>query len=493
MESSSPVSAVPSTVTVKAITPESLETLKAVITKNMGNLIFRRVYQVVAKKEHLIETVVTRIIPSPANGETPIPQGTPVSVIYKAGTPLPSFTPKEYDQNVEEKYSRFYFFTADIPLRDNDRQGKIALFGASNKYSQIDFTNNMDFRFSYNNEDRTNLVPPRVGDLVCGVVAADKHQRKNPAYKFWFTCSEQFLHAWTAIKYAEHETLDKFITRPTTEESNEAQIRKSLFRGNKLCTNSYRKWMRTNVECNIAFDQTEAEKRYYSLRCERTAVNWVHMYAALVLILRYREVPNKDNVPYILDGGASPKTWDLPHGWMDRFVEKYGLIQVDEERKVYISPIHAPRRSTNGEVPKSTSIPIVPRMTVGSTKTPSNTPTISAPIMSYIKSGGRSYTPVEFVDEVVMLPPSRVVAPTKDKKIDPLDFPPLPWSGPAVKAFMPIGAWADDEIEEEAEVEEDIEEDEVEEEVEEDIQEDGDAEEVQEDDTEEMALEIDTA
>jgi hypothetical protein len=499
MESFTATSTAPSApvfATVKAITPESLGNLKATINKNFNNLIFRRVSQVFVKKEHLIETVVTRVIPSVpgASISESFPPGTPVSVIYKAGTPRGDPTPKEYDQNVEERYSRFYFFTGDAAMRDNDRHGKISIFGASNKYSQIDIVGaKMDFRFSYENEDRMNLVPPRVGDLVCGITTKDHVGRKNPAYKFWFTCSEQFLHAWTAIRYAEHETLDKLITRPAADFADgiadrEPEIRKALFKGNKVCTNSYRKWIRANQECNVPFNQEEAEKRYYSLRCERTAVNWVHVYAALVLILRYREVPNESNVPAILDGGATPKTWDLPVGWINRFVSYYGLVQVDEERKVYNAPVRrrAPREvpvDVTGEgdglsilvplgPPKTAAIPIHPKSKANPGRTPVNTPT--SPSSFSIKSIPikASYTKIEFTDELVSLPtkgvrsntpatPTWPVTSVKTSKIIELDFPPIAGSSPAIKSFMPIGAWANEDEDVDLEIEVEIEEDEM--------------------------------
>jgi hypothetical protein len=510
-----------STTVVKAITPESLETLRTVVTKNFNNLIFRRVAQVVAKKEHLIETIVTKIIPGVdfvgANG---VPPGTPLSIFYKIGTPHANFTAQEYEQNVEEQFTRFYFFTTETAIRDNDRHGKIALFGASNKYSQIDITGpNMDFRFSYANEDRTNLVPPRPGDLVCGLIAKDKYARKNPTFRFWFTCSEQFLHAWTAIRYAEHETLDKLVTRPISDVfDHEAEVRKALFRGNKLCTNSYRKWMRANKECGVAFDQAEAEKRYYSLRCERNAVDHVHIYAALVLILRYREVPNNTNIPAILSpkgpSDVTPKTWDLPEGvnsnsgWLDRFVKKYNLVQVDETRKAYPGVYRyfenfelseeekedsKPLEVEKSSHPRSSAISIPRRVKRPVTGTPVNSPASPPDQGPPSPSRTSRYAKVVFDDSLVFEPAKqgarvRVVngVLTSHAPITDLDFPPLPSPGPIPKSFLPSGAWADEDPDEEDDENEDP--DVGEEEAE--IDEDPDVEEGEEGDEEEETIEI---
>lgn len=530
---------------IKAITPESLEFLRSTINRNMGNLIFRRVAHVVAKKEHLIEHVIT----SPVDG-------IPLSTIRKpGGSTSPSFTPKEYEQNVEERYSRFYFLTSDVAIRNNDRHGKVALFGASNKYSQIDIAGvKMDFRFSYASGDRINQVPPRVGDLVCGIVGKDKHGRPNPAFNFWFTCSDQFLHAWTAIRYSEHETLDKLVTtRETDETDHEAEIRKALFRGNKLCTNSYRKWIRANLECGVfgnnlvpGLDETqqaEAEKRYYTLRTERTSVEWVHVYAALVLMLRYREVPSPQNIPVILGvAGATvptPKTWDLPEGWIDRFINKYGLEQTDEVRKAYI-PHHrqSPRDlvledevagDVEGETPtgsgvaSSAPIPIkrgsfqTSRRHKVTSPTPTNSPQTPSPtkpsrlaFSPKLRTGTEvpkprtgtelpkttppwralkgnaqvSYSKVEFDDNLFLSAlTTGLKAPKKATKINQLEFPPISGSSPSSGNYMPIGAWAD-------EVETEVEELEVETQVEDEVGvEDGEVEEVGEDDEESEMVE----
>lgn len=412
---------------VKAITPESLETLRSTISKFFGNLIFRRVAHVKVEDKHLIETVVTKFVPG-IN-----PPGTVMSTIYKAGTPRENPTEFEYEHNVQEKYSRFRFFTYDTPLRDNDRIGKIQIFGSSNKYSQIDIAGpNYDFKFSYNSRKRNNLVPPRVDDLVCGVVEKDDHH-PNPTYKFWFTCSEQFMHAWTAIKYSDHETFDKLITRPLVDieegrADRETEIRRALFRGNKLCTNSYRKWLRGIAECGTQYDpekfKKEAENRFYVLRCEENAINWVHLYAALVLMLRYRELPTADNIPSVLDGGPTPKTWDLPEGWVDAMVEKYCLEEVEEDRKIYTRP---PR------IPKTESVSI-PKKTK-TAPTPVNTPS-SPSNLNEIMSEKKRYAEIEFDDNLIF-----------PKKINSLEFPPLSETSVSPSKFLPVGAWAEDDTE----------------------------------------------
>src|SRR5690349_708838 len=93
-------SPIPETLTVRAITPESLAKLHSVVAKNFGNLIFRRVGQVYAKPENLIETVVTKVI-----------GGRVLSEIIPGSSEVREFTEFEMEHNVIQRYSSFYFFT----------------------------------------------------------------------------------------------------------------------------------------------------------------------------------------------------------------------------------------------------------------------------------------------------------------------------------------------------------------------------------------------
>lgn len=433
-----------STVVIDAIVPDSLETLRTTIRKNTSKLIFRRVGNVVLKTP--IETVYHYVPKEYAKG---IAEGTPSSIIYYPGTE-PEFTQEQYTKNVEKKYREFHFTTTDVAMRENDRFGPVNIFGVSGKYSQIDLFNNMDFRFSYEKQDRMNYIPPRVGDLVCGLVdpvsissAKNPEGSSSPAFKFWFTCSEQFLHTWTAINYGDHESLDKMVKSSTsTISEHEAEIRKALFRGNRLSTNTYKKWLRALKENELPFDHSEAENRYFTLRCERAAIQWVHVYAALVLMVRYREIPNDSNIPRVLDGSPSPKTWDLPEGWVDRMVKKYKLEQAKEERRVFVSH-PKPTRAT-------ASVKIPPRVvTVPAPHTPNNSPS-SPTIDSYISESmvrkfGNSRTSEEAKKRESVKRPvvyKIFVKLPKRQKIEGEEFPPLFDTNKQV-ASAPLGDWAD--------------------------------------------------
>ncbi len=364
-----PTTSVPTFQVIRKIDPASLDTLRNVITTNLKHLVFRRVKQVCVKRENLIETVYTTY-----------DNGKKISMIYKPGKE-PQFTPAEYEHNVEERYSAFYFFTTGAAIRDNDRRGGVELFGASNKYSQLDLDKVMSFRFSYLKEDRRQQVPPRINDLICGLVEDDKfkgkkqHGGKNPSFKFWFTCSDQFLHAWTAIMYGEHETLEKLVTSDRVVD-HEAEIRRKLMKGNKLCTNSFLKWQHANEDNGVVPHSDELKLRFYVLRTEQCAIDYVHVYAALVLIVRYRELPNESNVPTNIDGPAEKhlpmKKWDLPNGWLDRFVKRYRLVEVDEKHRIPLPRLPFENIAPKDGSAKGVAIPARKKGVV--TPTPVNTP-----------------------------------------------------------------------------------------------------------------------
>jgi hypothetical protein len=282
------------------------------ILPNIKNLIFRRVSYVSLRPEDKLQTV---------NFEDDQHYS-----IYSSGTE-PVFNECEMLHNVEEKYSKFHFNTSSLKMRDNDIYNGISIFGHSSKYSVLDITDTCSFRFSYDRTDRTNHVPPRKGDLICGLVLFNE-KLQSASFRFWFVCSEQFLRAWTAIMYEKHEALSK-------KGDSEERIRQVLMSGNRLATNSFRKWIKAleqtpkTPENNHFWDNYEAEKKekYYRLRTETISRDYVHIYACLVLIIRYGELPCKYNIPVNYGNNPNMTEWDLPQGWLDKIMKRYSVIK----------------------------------------------------------------------------------------------------------------------------------------------------------------------
>lgn len=275
----------------------------------MSNFIFRRVRSINASIDDLVEvryytyddgaTVEYELVP---------PEG------------IAKLTAQEIEQYIEFRYRKFTILTHNKAVREDEWDG-VAFQAHSNNLGVF---NPITREWSRDREHirSASIVPPREGDLVCGIV--DKEKRNS--FKYWFVCSEQFLRFWTSVMFEDHESFDvKCRPNPNLSEVEQysdrlMRIRKWLMSGNRLCTNSFRKWVLSEgVDTSNA---DEVAKRLYRLRTEDWSHMNVHIYAALVLLIRYGELPNDNNVPQNIDGpNGKPqpkmKHWDLPVGFMN--------------------------------------------------------------------------------------------------------------------------------------------------------------------------------
>lgn len=359
--------------------------LREAFRKNLKKLKFRRVRTVFAKPEHRVETVF--VAPNTETGDEEY-------VRYGPDDKIPVFSDEEYRRNVEEQYSEFYFFTTATEVRKGDGV-KGGVYGHSSTLAVLDLT---EFVFYPCEDARTQMMLPREGDLVCGFVSdakKGKTARRGPEFTKWFLCSEQFLRAWTAIMYDEHDSLTKlankdrgtrvrrpvYITRTPEEivairrqETNEIaeaaargekytrgniryvtpeelakieedeeiwasrseeRLRKQLFCGNALQTNSYLKWFLSCYEDNLKSLPDEMTSRFWALRTEFASRVFVHVYAALVLMCRYGEFPCEWNIPNNIEGPRM-HSWDVPAGWLDSLVARYGITAQTYARVVQV-------------------------------------------------------------------------------------------------------------------------------------------------------------
>lgn len=251
----------------------------------LQNLIFRRVARVFTQREDYL------------------------GIIYYAHDGIreienyETLSTQEYEQNIEYHYSKFSFSTTRSRLRDNDDyMGEIT--GSSHEFAYL----NTD---SWNFEYTRTTVPPRQGDLICGII--DTRTTNKARYFSWFICSEQFYRTWTILMYGTSNL--KYIE---FKFSDNYDLKKKLFSGNRLCTSNYKKFL---IRCkNTGIEPTEEErtKRFYRLRTEPMSQEYIHFYAALVLMLYYNEAPNINNIPKNLDLYPSGNLahWDLPNGWL---------------------------------------------------------------------------------------------------------------------------------------------------------------------------------
>jgi len=280
--------------------------LREAFRGGMKDLIFRRVARVNAKDRDLFEVAYH----TDTDGRSAT-----CKVIAPRDFRERDYTNDEHERNLEFKYRKFFAFTAERTLRDNDKYDGQTIFLASNKYSQLDFTEDCTLQFSKKRNMRTNTVPPRPGDLVCMVVSPPTHKRKNLEASFWFTCSEQFLRAWTLLMYDEHPSFEA--------KGEEPRMRERYMSGNRLNTNSFLKYVLAHRQTRTALDREEAQIRYYRLRHEYVSKRWCHVYAAMVLLGRYGEIPTYQNVPGNRGDGPSCIRWDLPVRFVELLLGKY--------------------------------------------------------------------------------------------------------------------------------------------------------------------------
>lgn len=284
------------------------------------NLVFRKVKVVKTNPEHIV---------SIAQKTPKVTSDSSLPLIESTKKVASAFTPEEYLKNVEVRYTHggFFGFTEHRSIRaENDKYQDTGIFFSSFAYQDFDA-----LTFSWVPKDKSELrgIPPKKDDLICMQVGYNREHRRPCAVK-WFICSHQFLHMWTMIMYGpgHHSFESKYKDESETSREN---LKRWLFCGNRLCTNSYLKWAKTCLDNNQALNAEEAKEKYWHLRVERFARTHVHVYAAIVLMICYGELPTKNNVPQNRDGSFAILHWDIPENFVSRFITYWhaGFFQND--------------------------------------------------------------------------------------------------------------------------------------------------------------------
>jgi hypothetical protein len=337
------------------------DSLRTILKERFGCLIFRRIEKVHVAQKNYINTVHARPSADGISMET---------TVYGVGEMPPAFTATEAAQNVFENYSQFSITTStDAQRKEADNYMGRPIKGHSDNYADFDLVN-----FTFVPCERT--MRPREADLVCGVVDtrgidALGGSKETLTYSIWFVCSEQFFRFWTLIMLNYHSSYDKIIEKPRGGKdsrrftaADELALKRKVMAGNHLMTNGYRKWMLSCAQDRVGGRSVESvedeiQKRFWVHRTE-CAANWVHYYAALILIVRYKEMPCDHNVPNNLNSGPFMTEWDLPQGdgggittaptssWIQIMCEDYSLYprMVTREVEVRVFDDSAPPRGT---------------------------------------------------------------------------------------------------------------------------------------------------
>lgn len=291
-----------------------LDKFRSKVVKNLKKLNFRRVGNVVADSSNWVKTEFYQ----------PQPDGSMTVDVYTES--LPILTEDDYKRKTIEYYSEYNFYTTQKPLRTGeDKIGKEYIFCESKNQCYL---NPVTFKFDRTMSGEDSMILPREGDLICLLPVFGKGGR-IPEAKYWFICSEQFMRAWTLIIYNEHESFRELAFAFEEGVSREEMLKRKVFGGNYTMTNGYRKWILSCVQSLLISSPEEIEKRFWVVRSERMAREYIHMYSALVLMLRYREFPCENNIPNVLNYSPLLTSWDLPFGWLETLVETYGLCMED--------------------------------------------------------------------------------------------------------------------------------------------------------------------
>jgi len=234
---------------------------------------------------------------------------------------LDAMSSADRERYVQIDYRSFYGFTNARSMRkEHESLNGRQIYFRSDTFSQIDVTSNVTFDFS-DSKHLCRPTTPCVGDLLCIFISNDNEcyysgSRENIRADKWFIASNQFLHAWTAIMYDRHETFDKLVGSKTAPADFEKILRKKLFSGNHLTTNGWRKFNQALAAEGKVMTEEQSIERYWHLRSEYASRKWVDIWAAVVLLARYGEIPGPMNVPNTLDNGPKRTAWDLPNAFI---------------------------------------------------------------------------------------------------------------------------------------------------------------------------------
>jgi hypothetical protein len=192
-------------------------------------------------------------------------------------------------------------FTFETKLHKNTM-----FMGNNEDFSTIDIYDKYSFSFV----PSKNQFIPRTGefqefDLVCGLVEENK-------FKCWFICSQQFYRMWMVIFRPE---LDHTLVEETKRKRLEKEgLKAFIFKHNILMTNSsYRKEFLRAKEYELPTQ--DLGKKMHLIRFEPSFREYVHVYCALVMFLKYNADFMKENVPDCQTDLAKKyplKKWDLP-------------------------------------------------------------------------------------------------------------------------------------------------------------------------------------
>lgn len=240
---------------------------------------------------------------------------------------ISGMTHKEVDKSIQIDCESFFGVAEPRFIRGEPfcTQNKEIAFSSST-YRNFDITG-LTFGF-----ERVKPITPIEGDLLCIWLSSETCQRnygdrrnyERPTADAWFITSEQYLRAYTAIMFDMHDALTSLVPKSTPRDQRDLKLKEKLFSGNRLMTNTWLKTKLAHEQNNEVFPREESIKAYWHLRCDNASRYYVDVFAALVLISRYGELPCASNVPNTKDGGFQRVMWNLPTDFVEKLFELSG-------------------------------------------------------------------------------------------------------------------------------------------------------------------------
>jgi hypothetical protein len=236
-----------------------------------------------------------------------------------------SLSREELDKSVKIVCPSFRGLTDYKSVRDepDNIRGKSISF-SSDTYCKFDVTGLTFDLF------KSKPVTPIVGDLLCLFFSfAESVNAKIPTARGWFITSDQHLRAYTAIMYDHHDALTSLIAKNTSREDFNAKLKEKLFCGNRLMTNSWLKMKLAHEQNRVSLSREESVKAYWHLRTDDTSKYWVDVWAALVSLGRYGEIPSRFNVPNTKGNELQRKRWHIPVNFVEDLLSLCGIDIVE--------------------------------------------------------------------------------------------------------------------------------------------------------------------
>jgi len=240
----------------------------------------------------------------------------------------------------------------------------------SNGYAEPDIVQTGSFEMV---KVPTNIFPlPNKGtglypDMVCGIVepgkSADEYLPTGATpttfhYSKWFICSPQFFNLWMLVMNPSsphvNPPVNKNFPLQKTEFGKRIQQLKWMMSGDRLCVNNFHKWVvANNIDLHESIGDSsiskEIHRRYKRTRSESLTKMWVHTYAALAMMIRFRNFPDHTNVPSSIttntNADASMGYWDIPYMFCEKVL---GIVEreVDEDDDENVEEYSTPDQLT---------------------------------------------------------------------------------------------------------------------------------------------------